>query len=67
MAPNSKAAGSSSGHGRRIEREAPPLNKQVSGWGRGDYRRSFDFLMSFLISFLGSFEVFTVNICHFLG
>jgi hypothetical protein len=20
-----------------IEREAPPLSKQVSGWGRGDY------------------------------
>ena len=37
-APNSKAAGSSSGHGRTIEREAPPLSKQVSGWGRGDYR-----------------------------
>jgi hypothetical protein len=36
-APNSKAAGSSSGHGRTIEREAPPLSKQVSGWGRGDY------------------------------
>jgi hypothetical protein len=34
MAPNSKAAGSSSGHGRTIEREAPPLSKQVSGWGR---------------------------------
>jgi hypothetical protein len=37
VAPNSKAAGSSSGHGRTIEREAPPLSKQVSGWGRGDY------------------------------
>ena len=37
-APNSKEAGSSSGHGRMIEREAPPLSKQVSGWGRGDYR-----------------------------
>jgi hypothetical protein len=37
MAPNSKAAGSSSGRGRTIEREAPPLSKQVSGWGRGDY------------------------------
>ena len=37
-APNSKAAGTSSGHGRMIEREAPPLSKQVSGWGRGDYR-----------------------------
>jgi hypothetical protein len=36
-APNSKAAGSSSGHGRTIEREAPPLSKQVSGWRRGDY------------------------------
>jgi hypothetical protein len=34
---NSKAAGSSSGRGRTIEREAPPLSKQVSGWGRGDY------------------------------
>jgi hypothetical protein len=33
----SKAAGSSSGRGRKIEREAPPLSKQVSGWGRGDY------------------------------
>jgi hypothetical protein len=30
-------AGSSSGHGRKIEREAPPLSKQVSGWGRGEY------------------------------
>jgi hypothetical protein len=37
-APNSKAAGSSSGHGRTIEQEAPPLSKQVSGWRRGDYR-----------------------------
>jgi hypothetical protein len=37
VAPSSKAAGSSSGHGRTIEREAPPLSKQVSGWGRGDY------------------------------
>jgi hypothetical protein len=37
MAPNSKAARSSSGHDRTIEREAPPLSKQVSGWGRGDY------------------------------
>ena len=37
MAPNSKAAGSSSGHGRTIEREAPPLSKLVSGWERGDY------------------------------
>jgi hypothetical protein len=36
-APNSKAAGSSSRHGRTIEQEAPPLSKQVSGWGRGDY------------------------------
>jgi hypothetical protein len=32
---NSKAAGSSSGRGRTIEWEAPPLSKQVSG--RGDY------------------------------
>jgi hypothetical protein len=40
MAPNSKAAGSSSGRGRTIEREAPPLSKQVSGWGRGDYNLS---------------------------
>jgi hypothetical protein len=30
-------AGSSSGHGRTIEQKAPPLSKQVSGWGRGDY------------------------------
>jgi hypothetical protein len=37
MAPNSKAACSSSGRGRTIEREALPLSKQVSG-GRGDYR-----------------------------
>jgi hypothetical protein len=37
MAPNSKGAGSSSGHGRTIEREAPPLSKLVSGWERGDY------------------------------
>jgi hypothetical protein len=36
-APNSKATGSSSGYGITIEREAPPLSKQVSGWGRGDY------------------------------
>jgi hypothetical protein len=35
---NSKAAGSSSGRGRTNEQEAPPLSKQVSGWGRGDYR-----------------------------
>jgi hypothetical protein len=34
---NSKAASSSSGHGRMIEQQAPPLSKQVSGWGRGDY------------------------------
>jgi hypothetical protein len=39
MATNSKAAGSSSGRGRTIEREAPPLSKQVSGWGRGDYKK----------------------------
>jgi hypothetical protein len=38
VAPNSKAAGSSSGRGRTNEQEAPPLSKQVSGWGRGDYR-----------------------------
>ena len=38
MAPNSKAAWSSSGRGRTNEQEAPPLSKQVSGWGRGDYR-----------------------------
>jgi hypothetical protein len=38
MASNSKAADSSSRPGRKIEREAPPLSKQVSGWGRGDYR-----------------------------
>jgi hypothetical protein len=31
------SAGSSSGHGRTNEQEAPPLSKQVSGWGRGDY------------------------------
>jgi hypothetical protein len=37
MAPNSKVARSSSGRDRTIEREAPPLSKQVSGWGRGDY------------------------------
>jgi hypothetical protein len=30
-------AGSSSGRGRTNEEEAPPLSKQVSGWGRGDY------------------------------
>jgi hypothetical protein len=30
-------AGSSSGRGRTNEQEAPPLSKQVSGWGRGDY------------------------------
>ena len=36
---NSKAAGSSSGRGRKIEWEAPPLSKQVSGWGRGDYNQ----------------------------
>jgi hypothetical protein len=35
MAPEqeSKAAGSSCGCGRTIERQAPPLSKQVSGWG----------------------------------
>jgi hypothetical protein len=37
VAPNSKMARSSSGHGRTNEQEAPPLSKQVSGWGRGDY------------------------------
>jgi hypothetical protein len=37
MAPNSKSAGSSSGHGRTIEQEALPLSKRVLGWGRGDY------------------------------
>ena len=31
------SAGSSSGRGRTNEQEAPPLSKQVSGWGRGDY------------------------------
>jgi hypothetical protein len=36
MAPNRKVACSSSRRGRKIEREAPPLSKQVSGWGRGD-------------------------------
>jgi hypothetical protein len=41
VAPNSKAACSSSGRGRMIEREAPPLSKQVSGWGRGDYNRVY--------------------------
>jgi hypothetical protein len=40
VAPSSKAAGFSSGHGRTIEQEAPPLSKQVSGWGRGDYTLS---------------------------
>jgi hypothetical protein len=34
---NSQAAGSSSRRGKKIEREAPPLSKEVSGWGRGDY------------------------------
>jgi hypothetical protein len=29
--------GSSSGRGKANEQEAPPLSKQVSGWGRGDY------------------------------
>ena len=28
---------SGSGRGRTNEQEAPPLSKQVSGWGRGDY------------------------------
>jgi hypothetical protein len=28
---------SSSGCGRTNEQEPPPLSKQVSGWGRGDY------------------------------
>jgi hypothetical protein len=31
---NSKARSSSSGRGRTIEQQAPPLSKQVSGWGR---------------------------------
>jgi hypothetical protein len=31
------SAGSSSGRGRTNEQEAPPLSKQVSGWGRRDY------------------------------
>jgi hypothetical protein len=37
VAPNNKTARSSSGCGRTNEQEAPPLSKQVSGWGRGDY------------------------------
>ena len=37
VAPNSKTARSSSMRGRTNEQEAPPLSKQVSGWGRGDY------------------------------
>jgi hypothetical protein len=45
VAQNSKAAGSSSGRGRTNEQEAPPLSKQVSGWGRGDYT-SLDTLLS---------------------
>jgi hypothetical protein len=36
VAPNIKAARSSSGRCRKNEPEAPPLSKQVSGWGRGD-------------------------------
>jgi hypothetical protein len=39
VASNSKAALSSSGRGRTNEQEAPPLSKQVSGWGRGDYTK----------------------------
>ena len=39
VVPNSKAACSSSGRGRKNEQEAPPLSKQVSGWGRGGYSR----------------------------
>ena len=39
VVPNSKAADSISGRGRKNEREAPPLSKQVSGWGRGGYSR----------------------------
>jgi hypothetical protein len=31
------SACSSSGRGKTNEQEAPPLSKQVSGWGRGDY------------------------------
>jgi hypothetical protein len=37
MGTNCKVAGSSSGRGRTIEQEVPPLSKQVSGWGMGDY------------------------------
>jgi hypothetical protein len=33
MLRNRKAAGSSSGRGRTIQQQAPPLSKQVSGWG----------------------------------
>jgi hypothetical protein len=46
VAPDSKAARSSSGRGRMIEREAPPLSKQVSGWGRGDYKAGVGGLVS---------------------
>jgi hypothetical protein len=40
------SAGSSSGRGRTNEQEAPPLSKQVSGWGRGDYTKHFDKLLN---------------------
>jgi hypothetical protein len=26
----------------KFQREAPPLSKQVSGWGRGDYMYIYD-------------------------
>jgi hypothetical protein len=48
MAPNSKVAGSISGHGRTIEQETPPLSKQVSGWGRGDYNLPSGSCLEFL-------------------
>jgi hypothetical protein len=46
------SAGSSSGRGRTNEQEAPPLSKQVSGWGRGDY------------SFLLIFFLFQIVLLH---
>jgi hypothetical protein len=30
------------------EQEAPPLSKQVSGWGRGDYINLLSIVVSFL-------------------
>jgi hypothetical protein len=56
------SAGSSSGHGRTNEQEAPPLSKQVSGWGRGDYRETLDPVKALCPS-VGRCQVQEVGVC----